>query len=291
MGYADRKRISKSFNSPGSWRDNIESAGSSCMSTRLVTGHAGPLYREALKAHFGAHRSDLSEDSQRRLERNPLRILDSKAPEDAPLIAAAPAFETMLCEDCRAHFDMVKHYLEEAEIPFTVNPKIVRGLDYYTRTVFELMSDALGAQNTVCAGGRYDDLVKSLGGPDEPAVGFALGLERFLMVLDEAKRSRDVQRSGIQLVALGAQARERLVHLLGYLRQFGGLPAFMDYDDRKLLAQLKIADRNNARYALIAGDDELTRGQLVLRDLTTREDHHIPFKYEKDTATAIVKML
>ncbi|MBV9277367.1 MAG: histidine--tRNA ligase [Candidatus Eremiobacteraeota bacterium] len=249
-----------------------------------------PAYRDALRAHFAAHRSELSEDSQRRLERNPLRILDSKAPEDAALIASAPPFEALLCDACRDHFGMLKHYLEEAEIPFVINPRIVRGLDYYTRTVFELMSDALGAQNTVCAGGRYDDLVGALGGRDVPAVGFALGLERFLMVLGESEGSRNAQRSGIQLIALGAEARERLVHLMGYLRQSGGLPAFMDYEDRKLLAQLKIADRNNARYALIAGDDELASGQLILRDLATREDRGIPFKYEKDTAAEIVKM-
>ncbi|MBV8726289.1 MAG: histidine--tRNA ligase [Candidatus Eremiobacteraeota bacterium] len=249
-----------------------------------------PAYRSALKAYFNAHRSVLSEDSRRRLERNPLRILDSKAPEDAAIIADAPPFESMLCDACRAHFDMLKHYLEEAEIAFRVNPRIVRGLDYYTRTVFEIMSDALGAQSAVCAGGRYDDLVRSLGGPEVPAVGFALGIERFLMVLESSKSSLDGQRSGIQLIALGAQARERLVHLLGYLRQSGGLPAFMDYEDRKLLAQLKIADRNNARYALIAGDDELASGQLVLRDLATRLDRSIPFKYEKDTAAEIVKM-
>jgi len=249
-----------------------------------------PAYREALKAHFDGRRSELSEDSQRRLDRNPLRILDSKAPEDQPLIASAPAFETMLCDPCRVHFELLKHYLSEAEIPFAVNPRIVRGLDYYTRTVFEIISDALGAQSTVCAGGRYDNLVRALGGPDVPAVGFALGLERFLLALETSEESREAQRAGIQLIALGAQARERLVHLLGYLRTSGGLPAFMDYEDRKLLAQLKVADRNNARYALIAGDEELAAGELVLRDLTTRADRRIPFKYEKDTAAAIVEM-
>ncbi|MBV9737044.1 MAG: histidine--tRNA ligase [Candidatus Eremiobacteraeota bacterium] len=249
-----------------------------------------PAYRSALKAYFNAHRASLSEDSRRRLERNPLRILDSKAPEDAAVIAGAPPFESMLCDACRAHFDMLKHYLEEAEIPFTINPRVVRGLDYYTRTVFEIMSDALGAQSAVCAGGRYDDLVRSLGGPNLPAVGFALGVERFLMVLEGSPASREAQRSGVQLIALGSEARERLVHLLGYLRQSDGLPAFMDYEDRKLLAQLKIADRNNARYALIAGDDELAAEQLVLRDLATRQDRRIPFKYEKDTAAEIVKM-
>jgi len=249
-----------------------------------------PRYRDALRAHFAPHRNELSEDSQRRLERNPLRILDSKAPQDAAFVASAPGFEAFLCDPCSAHFAQLRHYLEEAEIPYVVNPRIVRGLDYYTRTVFELISDALGAQSTVCAGGRYDDLVRSLGGPAVPAVGFALGLERFFLILDAAQTSREAQRSGVQLIALGAQARERLVHLLGYLRAGGGLPAFMDYADRKLLAQLKLADRNNARYALIAGDDELKSGQLVLRDLVTRHDRRIPFHREKDTATALVEL-
>ncbi len=260
---------------------NINSVGDSVCRSR---------YREALLAHFRPHLAELSADSQKRLERNPLRLLDSKSPQDEPFLKTAPAFESVLCNECRAHFDMVKHYLEEAEIPFVVNPRIVRGLDYYTRTVFEIVSDALGAQSTVCGGGRYDGLVRSLGGPQTPAVGFGLGLERFLMMLEAAQSSAQAQRSGIQFVALGALAKERLVHLMAYLRAKGGGPSFMDYEDRKLVAQLKIADRNNARYALIAGTDELESGRLVLRDLVTRQDRPIPFAAEKDTAAALVEM-
>ena len=249
-----------------------------------------PKYREALLAHFRPHAAELSEDSQKRLERNPLRLLDSKSAQDEPFIKTAPPFESILCDACREHFDLLKHYLEEVGIPFVVNPRIVRGLDYYTRTVFEIVSDALGSQSTVCGGGRYDGLVSSLGGPDTPAVGFGLGLERFLMMLEAAQESRAEDRSGIQFIALGAQARERMVHLLADLRAMDGGPSFMDYDDRKLVAQLKIADRNNARYALIAGADELESGQLLLRDLVTRQDRPIPFSAEKDTAAALVEM-
>ena len=249
-----------------------------------------PRYREALLAHFRPHLAELSEDSQKRLERNPLRVLDSKSPADEPFVKTAPAFESVLCDDCRAHFEMLKHYLTEAEIPFVVNPRIVRGLDYYTRTVFEITSDALGAQSTVCGGGRYDGLVKSLGGPDVPAVGFGLGLERFLMMLAAGSVSAEVRRRGIQFVALGAEARERMVHLLAYLRASGGTPAFMDYEERKLLAHLKIADRNNARYALIAGTQELAKGELILRDLVTRVDRPVPFPEEKVTAQTLVEM-
>ncbi|HEY9180763.1 MAG TPA: histidine--tRNA ligase [Candidatus Baltobacteraceae bacterium] len=237
--------------------------------------HCRPRYREALLEHFRPHAAALSEDSQRRLERNPLRLLDSKAPQDQALLDAAPQFETYLCEECRAHFDAVKRYLTQLGIAFVVNPRIVRGLDYYSRTVFEFVSDALGAQSTVCAGGRYDDLIRSLGGPSVPAVGFGLGLERLLMTIDAAGAGPDVERTGIQLVALGEQAKSVLVIVAALLRYALNVPIFMDFDDRKLLAQLKLADRNNARYALIVGTDELQAGQAVLRDLQERTDTRV----------------
>jgi histidyl-tRNA synthetase len=219
--------------------------------------------------------ASLSEDSQRRLERNPLRLLDSKSPEDRPFVESAPAFEEYLCGACREHFEAVKRYLQQIAVPYVVNPRIVRGLDYYTRTVFEFTSEALGAQSTVCAGGRYDDLIKSLGGPDVPSVGFGLGLERLLMTIEAARGNAEPERSGIQVVALGKDAREVLVTLSALLRYSLGVPIFMDYEDRKLLAQLKIADRNNARYALIVGSDELAAGEAILRDLTDRSDRKV----------------
>jgi histidyl-tRNA synthetase len=234
-----------------------------------------PRYREALLAHFRPHLQSLSEDSQRRLERNPLRLLDSKAPQDQPFLDTAPKFEEYLCDACREHFDKVKAYLTQLGIPFVVNPRIVRGLDYYTRTVFEFVSDALGAQSTVCAGGRYDDLIKSLGGPSVPAVGFGLGLERLLMTIAASGAAPEAERSGIQVIALGAEARNVLVILTALLRYALSVPIFMDFEDRKLLAQLKAADRNNARYALIVGTDELHQGAAVLRDLAERTDTHV----------------
>ena len=248
-----------------------------------------PRYREALLAHFRPHFNELSADSQRRLERNPLRLLDSKAVEDQPFLDTAPSFEEYLCDPCREHFDAVKHYLAQIAVPYVVNPRIVRGLDYYTRTVFEFTSDALGAQSTVCAGGRYDDLIKSLGGPDMPAVGFGLGLERLLMTIDAAGAHDENERSGIQLVPLGPQAREVLVTLAALLRYSLNLPIFLDYDDRKLLAQLKIADRNNARYALIVGSDELQASEATLRDLAERTEQRIPLG--KDLVPTLVEAL
>ncbi len=247
-----------------------------------------PRYREALVAHFGPHKSRLSAESQLRLERNPLRILDSKDPKDIPFIRTAPTFESVLCDACREHFEAVKSGLTELGVPFTVSPGIVRGLDYYTRTVFEIVSGALGAQSAICGGGRYDDLVHSLGGPDVPAVGFALGLERFLMMLQALGAQAVPARRGVQVVALGEPARARVLPLLSRLRE-RGVRAFIDFDDRKLVAQLKIADRNNARFALILGSDELVHDQIVLRDLQTRTDERLPLRDGKELAAQLVE--
>ncbi len=251
-----------------------------------------PRYREALLAHFRPHAADLSEDSQRRLERNPLRILDSKSPQDAALVASAPTLLDVLCDDCRAHFAAMRAYLDASGIRYVVDPRIVRGLDYYTRTVFEITSDALGAQSTVCGGGRYNNLVASLGGPPTPAVGFGLGLERFLMMVAAAQGDVEAPRRGIQAIPLGAAARERLVPIVGALRAHGGAPTFIDYGDRKLAAHFKLADKNRARYALILGDDELATGEFVLRDLEARTDRRLPLAAVADrVATTLVEAL
>ena len=249
-----------------------------------------PRYREALIAHFRPHLSELSPDSQRRLDRNPLRVLDSKDERDIALVRSAPTFESVLCDACREHFDALRAYLDAAQIPYAVDPSIVRGLDYYTRTVFEITSGVLGAQSTVCGGGRYDGLVRSLGGPDVPAVGFALGLERFLMMLDAMQPQRERPRHGVQAIALGVQARATLVPLVDLLRRTIAQPVFMDYEDRKLLAHLKIADRNKARFALILGSDEIAAGELVLRDLETRSDRRVPLGRAADVAGALAEM-
>jgi histidyl-tRNA synthetase len=193
-----------------------------------------PAYRAALLDHFAPDRTLLSADSQRRLDRNPLRILDSKAPEDAPFIATAPTFLDTLCAQCAAHFAAIRGYLDAMGLAYDVNPRLVRGFDYYTRTVFEISSRALGAQSAVCGGGRYDGLVASLGGPPTPAVGFGLGLERFLMLV-RATRGDDVPlRRGFQAIALGAPSRTRLVPIVAALRTLGDAPAFMDFGDRTL---------------------------------------------------------
>jgi histidyl-tRNA synthetase len=249
-----------------------------------------PAYREALLAHFAPHRAALSEDSRRRLERNPLRILDSKAAEDAPFIATAPVFLDTLCPACAEHFAAIRAYLDAVGLPYTINPRLVRGFDYYTRTVFEISSSALGAQSAVCGGGRYDGLFESLGGPPTPAVGFGLGLERFLMVVKALRGDHRPTRRGFQAIALGSAARARLVPIVAALRTQSGTPAFMDFADRKLTAHFKTADRNGARFALIVGDDELAGGWVVLRDLCARADRRIPAgPSAEDTARALVE--
>jgi histidyl-tRNA synthetase len=235
-----------------------------------------PRYREALLEHFRPHLGAMSEEARERAQRNPLRLLDSKDPADAVYIENAPSPSAFLCKACREHFEAVRAYLDLAQIPYTINPRIVRGLDYYERSVFEITSNLLGAQSSVCGGGRYDGLVASLGGPEVPAVGFALGIERFLMMLQARGDEPLPARRGVQAVALDAQARTVLLPIVNELRRRLEVPIFADYQDRKLLAHLKTADRNRARYAIIVGSDELASGELVLRDLERRNDRRLP---------------
>ncbi len=230
-----------------------------------------PRYRDVLAAHFAPHRGQLSADSQRRLDRNPLRILDSKAPEDRALVESAPTMLEVLCGPCAAHFARVRALLDASGVPYGIDTRIVRGLDYYTRTVFEFVSEDLGAQATVCAGGRYDGLVASLGGPPTPGVGFALGLERFLMILEKREEPSAAERHGIAVVALGQAALTRAVPLVAALRRASeGLAITIDYGDAKIATQFKKADRAKARAAVILGDDEVRDGTLVVRDLVSR---------------------
>jgi len=246
-------------------------------------------YREALLAYLRPLSASLSEDSQRRLERNPLRVLDSKDPRDGEAVRNAPRMLEHLCDPCSEHFGAVRALLDTLAIPYDVNPHIVRGLDYYTRTVFEIVSNSLGAQSTVCGGGRYDNLVASLGGPDVPAVGFAMGIERFEMILSAAGSAPETTRRGVQAIALGVQARARLLLLAQRLRERGTV-VFMDFADRKLPAQFKLAERNGARAGLILGSDELEKGELVVRDLVERSDVRLALDDIEGIAAVLERM-
>lgn len=228
-------------------------------------------YHEALKAYFSARKDQLCETCLGRLERNPMRILDCKSPVCSALAAEAPVILDYLCDDCAAHFQAVKGCLEEAELPYTVDPRIVRGLDYYTRTVFEFVSDALGAQAVVCGGGRYDGLCQELGGPSIPSLGFGMGLERLLLVM-EAKGCAfpAPPQCELYLAPMGEAAVRRCFAIASRLRE-GGVAVEFDVAGRGLKAQMKYADKLGARYVIVVGDSELETGMAKLKDMESGE--------------------
>ncbi len=228
-------------------------------------------WRAGLVAHFEAHRGALSEDSLTRLEKNPMRILDSKDPRDRPIADAAPDIDAYLTDEARAFFDAVTAGLDAAGVRWTRNPRLVRGLDYYRHTAFEFVTDRLGAQGTVLAGGRYDGLVESLGGAPTAGVGWAAGVERLAMLLDEpAKATIDAV-----IVPMGAAAEARALGLLADLRR-GGVAVDMAYKG-KMKQRLAKADALGARYALILGDDELAAGVVAVKDLATGDQRKVAF--------------
>ncbi|HHV50663.1 MAG TPA: histidine--tRNA ligase [Clostridiales bacterium] len=232
-------------------------------------------YHKALKSYFETRRDDLCPTCNSRLERNPMRILDCKSPECGEITKNAPVMMDYLCDDCRKHFDGVKGLLEAAEIQYEVDTRIVRGLDYYTRTVFEFVSDALGAQAVVCGGGRYDGLTEELGGPRIPALGFGLGLERLLMVL-EAKGAKfpDPPRCEVFFAAMGEEAVKRCFSIVNHLRE-GGVQAEFDTVGRGLKAQMKYANKIGARYTVVVGENELQTGKARLKNMETGQEEEI----------------
>lgn len=234
----------------------------------LGSPEARAAYREELVRYFTAHRERLDEDSQRRLHSNPLRILDSKNPDLAELIAAAPVLLDHLDAESATHFAGLRARLDALELPYEVNHRLVRGLDYYTRTVFEWVTDRLGAQGTVCAGGRYDGLVEQLGGRPTPAVGFALGIERLVELLGERADLSARAAPHIYLVAAGERAERSGVVLAERLRS--DLPALRlqtNIGGGSFKSQLKRADRSGAAFALILGEDEVERATAALKPL------------------------
>lgn len=229
-------------------------------------------YREDLVAYLQAHVDQLDADSQRRLSTNPLRILDSKNPEMRTLIKGAPQLLDYLGEETREHFEQLCASLDALDIPYQINPRLVRGLDYYNRTVFEWITDSLGAQGTVCAGGRYDGLVAQLGGRDTPAVGFAMGLERLIELIDAAGTAPDAtQRPDAYLVAVGEQAQAAAIGLAEQLReQMPELRLLCHCGGGSFKSQFKRADRSGAEVALILGEDELAEGKIGIKPLRTQ---------------------
>lgn len=245
-------------------------------------------YQKALKAYFENYKSELCETCKGRLDRNPMRILDCKSPVCSKIAAGAPKILDYLCDDCRAHFDAVQQYLNAMQIDFTVNPEIVRGLDYYTRTVFEFVSNEIGAQGTVCGGGRYDGLLEELGGKPMPACGFGMGLERLLLLMD-AQNTPFPDRKGcdIYFASMGDKANLEAARLALDLRN-EGLAAQFDTVGRGLKAQMKYADKLGALYTVVLGDNELETGKAQLKNMKDGTLTEISLDDFTDTFQSIV---
>ena len=232
-------------------------------------------YHAALKSYFEARKDRLCDTCLERLDKNPLRILDCKNPDCKEVAKDAPVVLDYLCDDCRAHFEGLKKRLDALGVPYTVNPRIVRGLDYYVRTVFEFVSSDLGAQSTVCGGGRYDGLIKSLGGPDQPGIGYAMGVERLLMVM---------KAQGIEIPApapcdlyigsIGEEASVEALRLCGILRK-EGFSAECDIVGRSVKAQMKYADKIGARFSMVLGDNELAEKKATVKNMATGENAEV----------------
>jgi histidyl-tRNA synthetase len=235
----------------------------------LGTASTREAYREALVQHFTAHRSALSEDSQRRLDTNPLRILDSKHPDDQSLIADAPALRTYLDEAAHMHFDTVRLLLDAAGIPYMVNDRLVRGLDYYSHTVFEITTTQLGSQNAVCGGGRYDPLFEMVGGTPAPAVGFSIGVERLVLLLEQMEGGlQPPSRAQVAVIALADEARLPAQLVALRLRR-DGVSVITDVQRRSAKAQLNAAVKEQAQYAILLGTHELAAGTAMVKNLAT----------------------
>lgn len=233
-------------------------------------------YRTMLQDFFRDKLEDLCEDCRSRFERSPLRILDCKKDSDKPYMADAPKITDCLCEECADHFAKLKELLTSAGISFTHDPRLVRGLDYYTKTAFEIKYPPLGAQSAVAGGGRYDGLIEEMGGNPTPAVGFATGLERLLLALESQNLLPEKNRSvDAYVVALGETAQAEGFKLLNSLRQHG-LSAAMDFAGRSMKAQMKQANKLGAKYSVILGEDEIAEGVVMLRSMEDSSQAKVP---------------
>ena len=229
-------------------------------------------YHEALRAYFEPRKDELCDTCKERLVKNPMRLLDCKSPEDREIAKDAPVILDYLCDDCSDHFEKLKKYLGNAGIDFVVDPKIVRGLDYYTKTVFEFITTEIGAQGTVCGGGRYDGLIEQLGGQPTPALGFGMGIERLLLVMD--KQGCDYlapKKCDIYFATMGDAALEKAMELTRALREYG---YYAEYDlmGRGLKAQMKYANKIGAAFTIVLGDNELEEGKAKLKEMEKGEE-------------------
>ncbi|SDX41675.1 histidine--tRNA ligase [Paenibacillus sp. CF384] len=231
------------------------------------------VFREKLLGFLEPMREILCKDCQSRMDRNPLRVLDCKT--DQHRFEEAPSILDSLDEECRTHFESLQTHLTGMNIPYYINPRLVRGLDYYTHTAFEYKAEGIGAIDTIGGGGRYNGLVADIGGPDQPGVGLGLGLERTVMLLDSQGVQLDnLHQVDVYMVGLGEAADREVTRLLHGLRM-RGISAERDYQGRKMKAQMKSADRLQVRFTAILGDDELARGEIMLKNMTTGEQQSV----------------
>ena len=226
-------------------------------------------YHKALKAYFEQYKDELCETCNSRLEKNPMRILDCKSPVCSKIAENAPKITDYLCDECKEHFESVQSFLDVSGIEYTVNPTIVRGLDYYTKTVFEFVTDCIGAQGTVCGGGRYDGLIEELGGKHMPSLGFAMGMERLLMLMESLNiEFPQFDECELYIATMGQKAQEKAFELIRNVRECG-LIAEMDVVGRGLRAQMKYADKIGAKYSIVLGDNEIEQGFAEVKNMVT----------------------
>ena len=251
----------------------------------LGTADARSRYRETLVEYFSGVKNRLDEDSIRRLEQNPLRILDSKNPDMQDVVAAAPVMLDFLDDESAAHFQELRKLLDAAGVSYTVNPRLVRGLDYYSRTVFEWVTDALGSQGAVCSGGRYDGLVEKLGGRPTPAIGWAMGIERFVALYEACGNELPAADADVYIVAVGDGALEQAMRVGEELRdKIDGVRVELNLGGGSFKSQLKRADKSNAEFALVIGEQELAEGRIGLKPLRSTEDQ-VSIAYEELAVT------
>lgn len=232
-------------------------------------------YHKALREYFSQHTDKLCDTCKERLVKNPMRILDCKNPECAEIAKDAPVMLDYLCSDCAEHFEAVKRYLSAENIAYTVNPKIVRGLDYYTKTVFEFVTDTIGAQGTVCGGGRYDGLIEELGGQPTPSLGFAMGLERLMLVMEAAGCAFPPEEApDLFIAAIGDKAVQKAAEIAKDMRA-EGFTVLYDLNGRSLRAQMKYADKLGARFSVVLGDNEVETKTAKLKNMVSGETQEI----------------
>lgn len=232
-------------------------------------------YHKALKEYFYGYKDELCETCNSRLEKNPMRILDCKSPVCSKIAQGAPKITDYLCDECKDHFASVQKYLDATGVEYTVNPTIVRGLDYYTKTVFEFVTDFIGAQGTVCGGGRYDGLIEELGGKHLPSLGFAMGIERLLMLMD--KQGIEIPKPStcdLYVAVMGESASLKSFEIIKAVRSCG-LIAETDVVGRGLRAQMKYADKIGAKFSMVLGDNELEQGKAVIKNMSSGEQTEI----------------